>query len=369
MLKTEVLQEAYSLLNNQLNLWDSETPDHRPEVSLRNAVDALPISREVKERLSNEVWGWGPLSALIEDPEVTEIVVNGPQQLFSEKNGTLHEHQHRFLNEICYQNFVHFVCSLIGAPLTTNLGFVEGRWQQLRIHVVSGQLTRLHDVVTIRKARAQGWDMAALVERGFLSCSESQFLVDAVLRNQTIIVCGPTNSGKTSLLSALLGTLPRYQRAILLEETSEIPLPNPCSIALEARPNPKGDLSEISLERLVKEALRMRPDRLVVGEIRGREAKDLLLALSTGHRGGFSTLHASSAREAITRLEILIQMGAPTWPLQTIRKILASSLQILVTTEKLKDGTRAVTAIHQVASMEEQGITLDPLFIREEKFS
>lgn len=358
---SEDLSSAYELLSRQLHHW--EPGDSNAELSLKEAVQALPISSDLRSRLSEELWGWGPLSSLIEDPSITEVIVNGPENIALERNGKLQSHDSQFLNQTCYDNFIHFMCSLTGNQLTVNNGFAEGRWGNLRIHMASQSLTRSHNVVTIRKSGAHIWTLENLWEAKFLSSAASALLQDAIEQRKTILVCGPTSSGKTSLLSALLATIPKAQRVILLEETAELNVTNTFSIGLEARNSPSGDLTELGLERLVKEALRMRPDRIVVGEVRGSEAKDLLLALSTGHSGGLTTLHAKSAPEALQRLEILVQMGAPSWSLQTIRRILFSSIHLIVTVGKSADGFRRVLAMDQISSLEDNGITLDPLQI------
>ncbi|MBX9765947.1 MAG: Flp pilus assembly complex ATPase component TadA [Bdellovibrionales bacterium] len=356
------LNSAYTLLNRQLQEWNVDGSRHE-EISLKEAVRELPISLDLRTRLAEELWGWGPLSTLIADPEVTEIIVNGPNQITFERAGILHFHEINFLNQTCYQNFIHFLCSLTGNQLTVTNGFAEGRYENLRIHLTSQSLTRTYDVVTIRKAGTRAWTLQSLEDAKFLSGTAHHILLEAIAGQKTILVCGPTSSGKTSLLSALLAAIPRNQRVILLEETSELNTLNPCSVGLEARTSPSGDLAEMSLERLVKEALRMRPDRIVVGEVRGREAKDLLLALSTGHSGGLTTLHAKSAAEALQRLEVLVQMGAPSWSLHTLRRILFSSIDLVVTVGKSPNGFRSVLAMDRIASLEDQGLTLDPLAI------
>jgi pilus assembly protein CpaF len=202
-----------------------------------------------------------------------------------------------------------------------------------------------------------------LVEVGWCAPEQSALLQDLLARRQTVLVVGPTGSGKTSVLGACLKELPAQERVVILEDTDELPLPNSASTKLLTRAQASPTLPDVSLTDLVKQSLRMRPFRLAIGEVRGAEAKDLLLALATGHEGSWGTLHASDPRQALLRLEMLIQMGAPQWSLQAIRQLMQLSLNAIVVCGN-KNGHRFLEGIYRVAALESVGLLLEPLYAR-----
>ncbi|MBY0554675.1 Flp pilus assembly complex ATPase component TadA [bacterium] len=310
----------------------------------------------VVKRIESEFHGYGPLDQLINNLEVTEILVNSYQDIYFESNGQLFKYDDHFFSEETYAAVLDRLYQGCGSCLNREKPYLEAQLKNLRISIVSGELSRGNAILSIRKQPLSSWTLEKFKQCDFLT-EHQRSLIQSILYNQkNFLVVGNTSSGKTSLLQALLSEIPESERAVIIEDTQELNPPNTLGISLLTRFDPNQSVVNVTMDDLLKRALRLRPDRLVVGEIRGSEARSLLLALSTGHDGSFGTLHAKSAQEALLRLEMLIQMDT-TWNLDSIRKLIFLSLNYILVTEK-KDGIRKLKGIYEINSLESSGFTI-----------
>lgn len=317
------------------------------------------LDPERAERVRAEFQGLGPLETLIADPTITEIMINGPQHLWFERNGQLLRHQDRFASELSYRNFCHRLLDEARIVLTSEHPTGQGHFRQFRLHVIGGELTQSQIHFCLRRHPDNPWTFARLAENGWGSEVQRETLQSLVRSRLNFLVVGGTGSGKTSVLNACLQSLAEHDRSVIIEDTLELKVPNTASMRLLTREDPNGILKRIDQSELVKNALRLRPDRIVMGEIRGEEAKDFLMALSTGHPGSFGSLHASSAAQALIRLEMLIQIGAPHWSLGAIRRLIQMSLQAVVVIGRDGDGRRFLEGVYRLSSLEDNGILLE----------
>lgn len=291
---------------------------------------------------------------LFEDDLVTEIILNRYDTICIEKKGQLYPIKSRFSSAWEFQRFLQGIMEEAQVKLDLESPFVSFSWRMFRVHICHPPLSKDNHLVTMRRIHhSEGYTIDHLLTLG--SCDENQarVLKDGVKDKKNILVVGGTGSGKTTTLAAMLKELPSNTRVLVLEDTDEIASPNTASAKLLTREGSPA-LRGYTLSDLLREALRMRPDRLVVGEVRGGEAKDLLLSLSTGHQGSLATLHASSPQEALLRLEMLIQMGAPHWSVDSIRKLISLTIDWIVVVERHRD-QRRVEGIHEVTSLETIG--------------
>lgn len=318
------------------------------------------LPAQIQVRLNEEYFGYGPLDALLAEESTTEIIINQFDSLWLETNGTLHQSPDCFLSEHTYEHFLQRLYLEIGQEPTLVSPFVDGYWRGHRLHVVgiyqSGQASVR---ITIRKHKATTWSLANLKDNQWASQSELQYLQQMIEDRKNFLVIGPTGSGKTSVLKALLNECRPTERVVILEDSREIEPPTEASTRLVCRHDNRNVVTPINLTDLVKQCLRMRPDRIVIGEVRGEEAKDLLMALATGHDGSASTLHASDAHQALVRLEMLIQMGAPQWNLHAIRRLIQLSIDRIIVCSRQKCGQRRLNGIYKMISLEISGLILE----------
>lgn len=343
----------------RLDLGDARA-QFRDDISLKSKVRELLAIHPRGDRLFEELFDCGPLPSLLADEEITEIVINGPSSIWYEKSGRFQQHTDVFLSDFTLARFVQLICSESRLKLDLNQPFSDGMWRGLRVHLAQFPLVDQSHSICLRRHPKQHWTLQAFQERDWASEKDFVELRKLLTERKNFLVIGPTGSGKTSILSALLNALPEDERVVIIEDTSEIQVPNIFSTKMLARRDGTGTLRGFDQTELVKQSLRMRPSRLVVGEVRGGEAKDLLLALSTGHSGSLGTLHAHSARQALLRLEMLVQMGAPEWSLETIRKLILLSLDALVVVE-MKDGKRQLEGIYKICSLEKIGFLIEKI--------
>jgi len=325
------------------------------------------LSVAERARVQNEFEGFGPLAALIVDPSISEILVNGPQEIWAERGGQLFRVNDQFASDLTYQNFLDRLNLLTGLQISVEKPVAQGDYQNFRIHWISRFLTKTHDALSFRRHPENPWTFDRLAAEGWSSTEGLSAFYKLIDDRKSFLVIGETSSGKTSVLNACLQHLPENERVVILEDTKELCVPNSASLRMLTRPVLSDVVAEITLTDLVKNSLRLRPDRIVVGEVRGSEAKDLLLALSTGHAGSFGTLHASHPHQALLRLEMLIQMGAPQWQADIVRKLIGQSLHFIVTVGRNRKGERKLKSIHRLTSVEETGILLETIFQEDSK--
>lgn len=318
------------------------------------------LDLKLKERLTSEYFGFGPLDQLMNDDEITEIAVNSFDSVWIEKSGQITLAPDTFLSQLTYEHFLKRLYLEIGLEPNISHPFVDGNWLGSRVHIVGNYLNLQSPVrLTIRKHKKVKWTIEALQTQNWCNEIESSFIKEIICAKKNFIVIGPTGSGKTSVLSAMLNECKSSERIVVIEDNKEIGEITAASTHLLTRYDSRNILPDISLSDLVRQTLRMRPDRLIVGEVRGGEAKDLLMALATGHEGSAGTLHASNAAQALIRLEMLIQMGAPNWSLTAIRKLLTLSIDYLIVCEREPSGFRRLNGIYKLVGMEEGGLIIE----------
>lgn len=323
--------------------------------------ESQSLDSTTQNRILHEFEGWGPIQPLLEDETVTEIMVNSSNDIWFEKEGQLHSLGDSFISALTFENFLDRVYQESKTQVSIERPFADGVFKNFRIHIVAPPLSS-SVLMTLRRQSRNPWNFDRLGLEGWADLDGIQLLQKWVQEKRNFLVVGETGSGKTSVLSACLQNIPQDQRTVILEDTSEIPIPNSASLKLLTRTDCHGVLPDVSLTELVRQSLRMRPDRLVVGEVRGAEAKDLLLALSTGHEGSMGTLHASSPHQALFRLEMLVQLGAPQWSLDTIRRLLKLSLYGIVLVGRDSDKKRKLISIHEISSVENNGLLTDCIY-------
>lgn len=328
-------------------------------IELPSQVDRMRFVRE----MTAEIMGYGPIEPFLADESISEVMVNGPNQIYVERHGRLTAVAARFINEQTLMRVIERIVNPLGRRIDEGSPMVDARLPDgSRVNAIIPPLSLVGPVLTIRKFSTQRFTMQRLVEAGSLTASMAQFLHLCVRHRRNIIVSGGTGSGKTTFLNALSESIPASERIVTIEDAAELRLAQPHVLALEARPPNVEDRGEVTIRDLVRNALRMRPDRIVVGECRGGEALDMLQAMNTGHDGSMTTGHANSPRDLLSRLEVMVLMAGMALPVRAIREQIASSIDIIVQLARFSDGRRRVTAIVEVDGMEGDVILTQPLF-------
>jgi pilus assembly protein CpaF len=325
------------------------------------------ISRDDRERLAEEIGddilGHGPLERLLADETVTEIMVNGPYDVWVERKGRLYETTVRFTDESHLRRIINKIVAQIGRRIDESSPLVDARLPDgSRVNAIIPPLSLSGPLVTIRKFSKKRYGLQDLVQLGTLSTETVEFLQRCVLSELNILISGGTGSGKTTLLNALSGAIPESDRIITIEDAAELRLHQRHVLRLEARPKNIEGEGEIPIRELVRNSLRMRPDRIIVGEVRGSESLDMLQAMNTGHDGSLCTVHSNSPRDALSRIETMVLMAGFDLPMRAIRQQVASALDLIVHLERLEDGSRKVTCITEVQRMESDVVTLQDIF-------
>jgi pilus assembly protein CpaF len=304
---------------------------------------------ELTARIAERSFGLGPLEPLLRDPVVEEIMVSGTAPVWIEREGRLEPTTVRFASEAQLRHAIERILAPLGRRVDESEPLCDGRLPDgSRVNVVLPPLALDGPALTIRRFRARGFSADDLVAAGTLPAPLADFLARAVRSRCTILVCGGTGSGKTTTLNALSGFIPPGERVVTIEDSAELRLRRPHVIRLEARPPNVEGRGEVTIRRLVRNALRMRPDRIVVGEVRGAEALDMLTALTTGHDGSLSTIHAGDAAEALRRLETLALMAGLGLPHAAIREQVADAIDLVVVQARGSDGARRVVGVSEV---------------------
>ena len=297
----------------------------------------------------DRVVGLGPLEVLLADPTVNEIMVNDPWNVYIERNGRLERGEITFRDEAHLRHVIDRIVAPIGRRIDESSPLVDARLPDgSRVNVIIPPLALRGPALTIRKFSRQPFTLDRLVELGTLSEAMAAYLASAVRQRASIIVSGGTGSGKTSTLNALGLCIPEGERLISIEDAAELRLQHPHIVSLESRPPNLEGQGEVTIRTLVRNALRMRPDRIIVGEVRGGEAFDMLQAMNTGHRGSLTTLHANSPADALIRLESMVLMAGFELPVSAIRRMIGGAIEVIVQQDRLPDGRRVVTAITEM---------------------
>lgn len=311
----------------------------------------------------NEIVGYGPIQPLLDNPEINEVMVNGPKKIYVEKHGKLVKTGVQFDNDEHVLKIIERIILPLGRRIDSNNPTVDARLPDgSRVNAVIGPVAIDGPSITIRKFRKDKFKVTDLIEFGSLTSAMAEFLEACVISRLNVVVSGGTGSGKTTLLNVLSGYIPEDERIVTIEDAAELQLQQDHVVRMETKNRNTDGGGEVTIRDLVRNSLRMRPDRIVVGECRGGEALDMLQAMNTGHDGSLTTVHANSPRDAISRLEILVMMAGMELPVKVIRQQIASAVDLIVQQTRLKDGSRKVTAITEVVGMEGDTVVLTDIF-------
>lgn len=329
------------------------------------------LSRAEKSRLfeqiAAEILGLGPLQPLLEDDTITEIMVNGPRNIYVERRGKIQRLPITFENNEHVMRIVERIVSPLGRRIDESSPYVDARLQDgSRVNAIIPPISLVGPVLTIRKFSHNPFTVDQLVQFGSITPEAVQFLDACVKARVNIVISGGTGSGKTTLLNVLSSMIPADERIITIENAAELQLRQEHVVTLESRPANIEGKGEITIRNLVVNALRMRPDRIIVGEIRDEAALDMLQAMNTGHDGSMTTLHSNSPRDTMARLETMVMMAGMELPVRAIREQASSAIDLVVHQERMRDGTRKVTNITEVSGMEGDVITMTDIFIFEQ---
>jgi len=331
------------------------------------AAEAPHITGEAKEELVtqvvDEIAGYGPIDPLVRDPSVSEIMVNAPDLVYYERDGKLYESPLRFRDADHIMRVVERIIAPLGRRVDEASPMVDARLPDgSRVNVIIPPLAPDSPVLTIRKFRTDRYDIRDLVRIGTLTQEMVEFLRACVVAKINVVISGGTGSGKTTLLNALSAFIPPGERIVTIEDPLELKLQQRHVVRLEARPPGIEGRGEVTQRDLFRNALRMRPDRIIVGEVRGAEAFDMLQAMNTGHEGSLTTLHANSPRDALARVENMVLLAGFDIPVTAIREQIASALHVIVQLARLPDGSRKVTHVTEVAGMEGHTVTTQDIY-------
>ena len=335
-------------------------------IQIKNVVMSIAEQEELLEDICNDVLGYGPLEPLLARDDIADIMVNGAGTTFIEVNGKMQKTGVRFADNAQLMNICQRIVSQVGRRVDESSPICDARLPDgSRVNVIAPPLAIDGPALTIRKFKKDRLKLEQLTKYGSIS-PEGRALLEIIGRVRcNVIVSGGTGSGKTTLLNCLSATIDMDERIITCEDSAELQLQQPHVVRLETRPpNLEGE-GAITMRDLVKNCLRMRPERIIVGEVRGPEAFDLLQAMNTGHDGSMGTLHANSPREAISRMESMIMMGGYSLPTKTIREMITGSVDIIVQAARLRDGSRKITHITEVLGMEGDVVTLQNIMVYE----
>jgi pilus assembly protein CpaF len=370
--RSRVHAELLGVLGNQLH--EDPADDDEFELRVREALaevltrEEAPLTAADRAKVANdvadEVLGHGPIEPLLRDPEVSEIMVNGPQRIFVERKGKLTLVDAQFVDETHLRRVIDKIVSRIGRRVDEASPMVDARLPDgSRVNAVVPPIALDGSSLTIRKFSEDPLTVDYLISFGTLTRATAD-LLDACVRGRlNVVVSGGTGSGKTTTLNVLSRFIPQDERIVTIEDAAELQLGQEHVLRLESRPANAEGRGAISIRDLVRNSLRMRPDRIVVGEVRDGAALDMLQAMNTGHDGSLTTAHANTPRDCLSRLETMVLMAGMDLPMRAIREQVASAVDLIIQVARLKDGSRKITHITEVAGMEGEVVTLQDLFV------
>jgi pilus assembly protein CpaF len=326
-----------------------------------------PLSRDQSVQFINElldeILGLGPLEELMRDPAVTEIMVNAPDKVFIERKGKLTLTKYKFRNDEQIVQVMKRIVAPLGRRIDESVPLVDARLKDgSRVNAVIAPLAVSGPTLTIRRFSSKPLSDAKLVEMGSISQDCVDFLKACVKLRKDIIISGGTGTGKTTFLNMLSSYIPEDERIVTVEDVAELRLQQDHWVRLESRPPNVEGKGEVTIRDLVKNCLRMRPDRIVVGEVRGSEALDMLQAMNTGHEGSLATIHANTPRDALTRMEAMCLMAGADLPIWALREMIASAVHMVVQLTRFSDGTRKITSVTEITGREENQISIHEIF-------
>ncbi len=331
------------------------------------AQEEAPLSKAERQMLirdvSNDVMGYGPIAEFLDDDTVTEIMVNSLQTIYVEREGQLHRTHARFLSEDHLRRIIERIVAQVGRRIDESAPMVDARLPDgSRVNAIIPPLAVDGPVLTIRKFARDAFQVDDLISFGTITAEVAELLRACVIGRLNILVSGGTGTGKTTLLNVLSSYVPNGQRIVTIEDAVELQLHQDHIVRLESRPSNIEGKGEVSIRDLVRNSLRMRPDRIIVGEVRSGETLDMLQAMNTGHEGSLSTVHANTPRDAITRMETMVLMAGMDLPIRAVREQIAAAIDLIVHLNRMRDGTRRVTKITEVQGMQGDVVTLQDIF-------
>ncbi len=332
------------------------------------ALSGTPLTRderrELVRQLTDDILGYGPLERLLADDSITEVMANGPDKVYVERAGKIEKTDARFVDDAHLMRIIDKIVSQVGRRIDEAAPMVDARLPDgSRVNAIVPPLSLTGPTLTIRKFSRDPYTINDLISFGTLSARGAQFLGACVRGKLNMLISGGTGTGKTTTLNAISASIPSDERIVTIEDAAELQLQQEHVITLESRPANIEGKGEIKIRELVRNALRMRPDRIIVGEVRGAETLDMLQAMNTGHEGSLTTIHSNSPRDALARLETLVMTAGVELPHRAIREQIASAFDVLVQIQRLVDGTRRITHICEVLGMESDIITLQDIFV------
>lgn len=341
------------------------------EYQISTNFRSTPLNKIERDRLIREIIqeakGFGPLDPLLSDPSVSDILVNGAKNVYVEKNGKLYKTSVTFKDNYHLKNIIERIVSKVGRRIDEKSPMVDARLPDgSRVNAIIPPLAVDGPSLSIRRFRADSGTMESLLKWGSISTEMAQVLEAAVAARLNIIISGGTGAGKTTLLNSLSAKIPNGERIITIEDSAELCLQQEHIVRLETRPpNIEGE-GQVTARDLVINSLRMRPDRIIIGECRGAETLDMLQAMNTGHDGSLTTLHANSPRDALSRLETMVMFSGIDLPERNIKSQIASAINIVIQASRLSDGSRKVTKVSEIVGMEGDVITMQDIFVWEQ---
>ena len=374
-LKARVHRQLIERLDlTKLNLLPPETVQQQIRRIVEDMLvdDETPLSRQEREQIvievQHETFGLGPIEPLMQDPTVNDILVNGPRDVYVERRGKLQKTSAIFRDNAHLMQIIERIVSAVGRRVDESSPMVDARLKDgSRVNAIIPPLALDGPVLSIRRFAVDPFKMADLLTFGTLTGALAEVLRGAVRARLNILVSGGTGAGKTTMLNILSNAIPADERIVTIEDSAELQLQQDHVVRLETRPANVEGAGAVTQRDLVRNALRMRPDRIVVGEVRGAEVLDMLQAMNTGHDGSLSTVHANSTRDALSRIETMVLMSGIALPVRAMRDYIASALDLVIQLARLSDGTRKLVRVTEIVGMEEDVITTQDIFLFEQQ--